>query len=108
MMNVSKWRGIFERIYDELQAFRMLQRDPCEILERAAAHLAGRMDSLPPAERMLHLVKILLLRAIALDDEIMSPAGRRLAASMRAALWDYVDNKDSSQWRVACLAGRLT
>lgn len=105
MMKFSNWRGIFEQIYDELQAFRMLQRDPCEILERAAAHLAGRMC--PPAERMLHLVTITLLRAIALDEEILSPVGRRLAASMKAALWDYVDNKDSSQWRLACLAGRL-
>src|SRR5438270_14022571 len=83
-----RWKRVFWRLYDELQASRMLQRDPAEILCRATEHLDQRRPSEGEGLK-LHLITVMLMFTLALDDETApskTQCARRLKMAALAAI----------------------
>ncbi|MFL6311617.1 MAG: hypothetical protein ACJ71W_05885 [Terriglobales bacterium] len=85
---VRPWINLLSRVYDELQASRMLQRDPAEVLCRATEHLDQRRP--PQGEGLkLHLITVMLMFTLALDDEtapLKTQCARRLKMAALAAI----------------------
>jgi hypothetical protein len=68
----------------------MLQRDPADILSRASDHLDQQHRPLAGEDLKLHLVTLMFISAIALDDQTNSHEGN-LARTLKKAVLDYLD-----------------